>query len=75
MAKSPDPIDRVRIELEGKIGFLEHTVDALNEVILEQGKLVEGLERRLERLENRVASADDGEQEERDPLLERPPHY
>ena len=36
-----------RVELETKIGFLEHTVDALNEAILEQGRAIEVLELRL----------------------------
>lgn len=75
MTSKPDRLDQVRIELEGKIGFLEHTVDALNEVILQQGNLMEGLERRLERLESRVATEGEGDSEESDPLLERPPHY
>lgn len=62
-----------RIELETKIGFLERTVEALNDVILEQGQTLERFARSLASLEARLGSAT--EAEESDPLLERPPHY
>jgi len=58
--------------LESKIAFLEHTVDALNEVALEQGRAIETLERRLARVEERLVA---GGEEEGDPRQERPPHY
>ena len=64
-----------RVELETKIGFLEHTVDALNDVILEQGRTLETLERRVANLEDRAAAGTEGVVEDRDPLSEQPPHY
>ncbi len=65
-----------RVELETKLGFLEHTVDALNGVVLEQTREIEQLLRRVTELEKRIASrGGGGEGEEVDPLSERPPHY
>jgi SlyX protein len=69
------PGDAIRIELEIKIGFLERTVDALNEVVLEQAGTIEVLGRRLTELEFRVKAPDELEPEPDDPLSERPPHY
>lgn len=64
-----------RVELEMKVAFLEHTVDALNEVILEQANTIEALEGRLTKVEQRLAAPDENEPGEVDPLSERPPHY
>ena len=63
-----------RVELESKIGFLEHTVDALNEVVLRQGRSIEALERRVEALRGRLDVAQE-ESGARDLEDERPPHY
>ena len=38
-----------RIDLESKISFVERTVDALNEVILDQNRRIDELETKLER--------------------------
>lgn len=71
------PTSTRAIELETKIGFLERTVEDLNEVVLAQGREIERLTARLTVLEARLAAG----QEERagdaalDPLSERPPHY
>lgn len=64
-----------RVALEMKLGFLEHTVDALNEVILTQADTIDRLESRLAKVEQRLAAASETEPEEVDPLSERPPHY
>ena len=73
MDDTPREASASQVELETKIGFLEHTLDALNEVILEQGRAIEQLERRVANLESRAASGGDGD--DADPLSERPPHY
>ncbi|MEO2095138.1 MAG: SlyX family protein [bacterium] len=59
------------IDLEVKILFLEETLDTLNEVILSQGRNIETLEQKLERLES--ASLAPGEEASKQD--ERPPHY
>ena len=61
-----------RERLESKISFLEHTVDALGEVVVGQGREIERLVERLERLEERFKG-----KEELGPVDpdERPPHY
>lgn len=68
------PATAREVELESKLAFLEHTLDALSEVVLEQGKAVEQLGERLARAESRL-QGEGGPAEESDPLLERPPHY
>ena len=63
-----------RIDLESKLAFLERTVETLNEVILEQGRSLEILKRRLDRIEGGLDQASGVEPR---PSLqdERPPHY
>jgi SlyX protein len=64
-----------RVELESKIAFLERTVDDLNDVILEQGKSLEELGRRLAKLEGRIDPGGDSESGDGDLDAQRPPHY
>ena len=65
-----------RIELETKIVYLEHTVDTLNEVVVEQGQSLDLLARRLESVENRLRSREEGQVgESRNLADEKPPHY
>lgn len=67
--------DRQRQDLESKIAFLEHTVDALNGALLEQGRELERVQERMLRLEGRLRTLTHGEEAPGDPLEERPPHY
>lgn len=64
-----------RIELETKLGFLERTLDELNEVVIEQGRQIETLQRKVSDLESRQAGTGDPNTANQDPLDERPPHY
>lgn len=66
-----DPEATRRIELEVKLSFLEETLDALNEVVLAQGTLIERLQSKLERVEARLEKGGG----EVGPQDERPPHY
>lgn len=68
-------MDDRQVELESKVAFLEHTVDALNDVVLEQGRALEDLERRVDRSEERLRALKPGEGPEGDPREERPPHH
>ncbi|MFT4543143.1 MAG: SlyX protein [Planctomycetota bacterium] len=67
--------ENAAVELQSKFAFLEHTVETLNDVIIEQGRELERLRKQFEQLEDRVKGSGDGSAQERDPLDERPPHY
>jgi SlyX protein len=70
------PAPRTAELLETKIGFLERTVESLNEVVLDQACEIERLAGRLALLEARLATGgSEGGDEAPDPLSERPPHY
>ena len=69
------PSEDAAIELQSKCAFLEHMVDSLNEVLIEQGRELERLRRRVEQLEDRLRGSGDGTGSQGDPLEERPPHY
>ncbi len=58
------------ISIETKIAYQEKLIAELNEVILERGKQIDLLTRRITQLE-RLATDDGPEQ----PGHERPPHY
>jgi len=75
MNESPQEPSPDRVALEMKLGFLEHTVDALNEVVLAQAHTLDQLSHRLTKIEQRLAAPGESEAEEVDPLSERPPHY
>ncbi len=68
-------MNEAQVELESKLAFLEHTVDSLSEVLLEQSRTVELLQQRLTRLESRQSTAQEGEEPARDLLDDKPPHY
>ncbi|MFT7669544.1 MAG: SlyX protein [Planctomycetota bacterium] len=64
------------IELESKFIFMEKTMDDLNDVILDQGREIDSMQRRITELETRIAAKQEGDGAgEADPLEERPPHY
>lgn len=42
------------IELETRLGFQEHTLEQLNQVVIEQQRALDLLARRLERAEDRL---------------------
>ena len=64
-----------RVDLESKLAFLEHTLDELSEVVLEQGRTLEAMGRTITRLEARLRDGSGGDGPDGDPLEERPPHY
>jgi len=63
------------IALEEKIAFLEHTLEQLNQVVIEQDERLEGLQRKLLQFESRLAAQNQGQAPLADPLDEQPPHY
>jgi SlyX protein len=70
----PVPVQERIITLESVVAYLEHTVEQLNSVILQQQQEIDGLKRSLQKLEGRVDAQAQGP-EVCDPLQERPPHY
>jgi len=62
--------DRIRI-LEEKHEYQDHTVEALNQVIIRQQEQIDSLQEELKKLREDVmaASIDTGD------IVEKPPHY
>ena len=67
--------DERHVDLETKLGFLERTVESLNEVIVEQARSIDRLELKLTNLEGRFASQGDPGQASSDLQADKPPHY
>lgn len=62
------------MELEIKVVHLEDYVNVLNDALIRQQALIEKLEQRLDRLNDRLRAASDA-QADSDPAAEKPPHY
>lgn len=63
-------------QLESTVAHQQHAYDGLNEVVIEQAKIIESLQRRVQKLESILEDLrhqDPGEA--RDFLAEKPPHY
>lgn len=61
------------VELEKRITYLERFVEDLNDVIIEQGKLMDRLKRELVSLKEKSQSASPVDPSR--PADEKPPHY
>jgi len=62
-----------RIEkLESHVAYLEHQVDQLNEVVIEQGKLLEKLKKEIQRQSSSLQTL---ELERVKSNVQKPPHY
>jgi len=62
--------ERLR-EMEIKVTYQERLLEELNQVVIEQGKELDGLRRRVELLTDRVKAATPPEEVPDEP----PPHY
>jgi SlyX protein len=62
------------IELESIVMHLQNDLVQMNNVILDQQRDIESLNRKVQQFENRLTETT-GDPEKRDPLEERPPHY
>jgi len=60
-----------QIDLEMKLGFLEHTVEELHQALLEESRARQVLEQRLDRLASQLSSGGNEVGPQHDP----PPHY
>jgi SlyX protein len=66
-----DSVEGRFVDLETKLAFQEKTIADLNEVVIDQGRTLAELVRRVKTLEAQLRSFLD----DADPTLERPPHY
>ncbi|WP_300669561.1 SlyX family protein [Desulfoluna sp.] len=62
------------MDIETKLAFQEHTVDDLNEVIIEQQKEIDGLRKAVDYLLDKMEQLVDTHME-RAPADDKPPHY
>ncbi len=65
-----DPLEERVIELESRHLHLEHLLEKLNAVVIDQQATIERMEREIERLQVELRAA--GEQQAEEPP---PPHY
>ena len=75
-SSQPDVSPSHVAKLQTDLAHQQHAFDALNQVVIEQAKLLDALQRRVKRLE--VALQDLQHQvpgEARDIVAEKPPHY
>ncbi|MFG0239456.1 SlyX family protein [Gimesia chilikensis] len=77
MSESASPLEEVSSRLnqiESVLMHLQHDVEQLNTAILHQNDVLDKLSRSMKLLDNRIGMLED-EDEGRDPLQEKPPHY
>ncbi len=73
---APDSEVQVRItELEIKLAFAEHTIEALNDVVVLQADRLDMLSRKLVRLQERFDRGEPDAGGTANAADERPPHY
>lgn len=70
-----DHITSQIIEIETKLAFQEQTIEQLNEVIIQQQKLIETLQRQIKTLNHKVEQESHHWGKEYSPADEKPPHY
>lgn len=74
----PDAVAQLQArthELESRYTYLQRTMEALNEVVIEQGRKIDRLERHLAAFTKQFGSLTEREHERRSPEDEKPPHY
>ncbi|VAW33009.1 hypothetical protein MNBD_GAMMA01-1254 [hydrothermal vent metagenome] len=69
-----DTQDKI-IELETKLAFLEETVEQLNDVIIDQQKAIDTLQRQFIQLNTKVEQESQHWNQESSTTDETPPHY
>jgi len=68
-------MDEDQVDLEVKMAFLERTVEELNGVLLEQGRILDSMQRQLIELESRMKQGLGDLGQDVGPHDEKPPHY
>jgi SlyX protein len=70
----PPPLAERVVDLELLVTHLQRDIETLNQVVLDQRKELDALQRLIARLDDRVAQMGEGD-EPRDLVAEKPPHY
>lgn len=73
-AATSHPLEQRVVELETLVMHLQHDLESLNAVALEQQRELDHFRRMLTRIDDRMSRLDSGE-ERIDPASEKPPHY
>ncbi|MBL4660669.1 MAG: SlyX family protein [Alcanivoracaceae bacterium] len=68
-------INNKLIEIETKIAFQEQTIEQLNEVIIQQQKSIDALQRQLRQLNNKIEEESQHWSQDQTIIDEKPPHY
>lgn len=69
-------IDKDRlIDIETKLAYQEDLLQSLNDIVVEQRRIIDLLELRLQKLAEKINSANQGEQFSENAGNELPPHY
>ena len=63
------------IEIETKLAYQEDLAQSLNDILVEQRKLIEFLAKRVEKLQSELEDVADSNQFSNKPDDELPPHY
>ena len=65
------------VELQTRVQFQEDTIQKLDEVVIRQGELLDGMRRKIAELEDRLEqlSFERGSAGGNMPVNEKPPHY
>ena len=73
-----DPLELLaarQLDLETRYTHLQRTVDELNEVMIDQGRKIDSLERKLALLARQLGTLAEREVEPRSLEDDKPPHY
>jgi len=68
-------IDNKIIDIETKMAFQEETIEQLNDVIINQQKAIDKLQRQLVQLNSKIEEESQHWQTDQNPVDETPPHY
>lgn len=73
--KASDIANDRLIDIETKLAYQEDLLQSLNDIVVEQRRFIDLLEIRLQRLAEKINSANQGEQFSDNAEDELPPHY
>jgi len=62
------------VAVESSVTYLQFDLEQINQVVLDQQKQIEKLQRHIERLEE-ILNKPETDLPEPDPIADRPPHY
>lgn len=68
-------MEQLLADLQVRYAFQEDLLNSLNQTVVEQGRKIDDLERRCERLQQALSELADDVEQSRPAANERPPHY